>query len=61
MDDKRQTAIFQGIVIGTMLGVITGIIIGVTVGQLGVGMSSVIGFVIAYSAGISVWNLKRIK
>ena len=61
MDDKKQTAIFKGIVIGTMLGAITGIIIGVTIGQLGAGITSVIGFVIAYCTGISVWNLRRIK
>ena len=40
---------------------ILAVIIGVTIGQLGAGITSVIGFVIAYSAGISVWNLRRIK
>ena len=61
MDDKTQTAILKGIVIGTMAGGATGIVIGVTTGQLSVGIGAIISLVIAYSVGISLWNIRRIK
>ena len=54
-------AILKGIVIGTMAGGATGIVIGVTTGQLSVGIGAIISLVIAYSVGISLWNIRRIK